>query len=166
MIREVQGKRPIVHEGVFIADTAQVMGDVMIGKDSSIWFGVVIRGDESPITIGEYSNVQDNSVLHGHPEYPTIIKDFVTLGHRVIAHSTTINSNCIIGMGATLLNGSEIGKNCIIGAGSLVLEHQKIPEGSLAVGAPAKVVRTLEKEDIAKIRKNAEDYLRLKRLYL
>ena len=163
MIRVFQGKIPQVHEGVFLAATSDVIGNVMIGKDSSVWYGTVLRGDESPITIGERSNIQDLTVIHGHPEIPTIIKDGVSIGHRVTVHSATIQDNCIIGMGATLPTGSEIGKNCIIGAGALILEKQHIPAGSLAVGAPAKVVRTLEANDIEKIRENARNYLILAR---
>lgn len=166
MIRDFQGKKPQIHEGVFIADSAEVIGDVMIGKGSSIWPGAVLRGDESPITIGEHSNVQDNSVIHGHSTLPTIIKDFVSLGHSVIAHSTTVNNNCIIGMGAILLNGSVIGEDCIVGAGAVVREDQKIPPKSLAVGVPAKVVRSLTKEDIKKIRENALEYVKLRKKYL
>ncbi|MBI4021328.1 MAG: gamma carbonic anhydrase family protein [Candidatus Aenigmarchaeota archaeon] len=166
MIRPFGGRRPQVHGGVYIAESAEIIGDVMIGRGSSIWPGVVIRGDESPVTIGEHSNVQDNSVIHCCETLPTIIKDYVTLGHGVIAHSTTVNSDCLIGMGAILLNGSEIGERCIIGAGTLVKEGQVIPPGSLAVGVPARVVRPLEDKDIAKIRNNALEYVRLMKKYL
>lgn len=150
---------------VYIHPSAQIIGDVAIGKGSSIWPGVVLRGDDSPISIGENSNIQDNCVIHGKPGIPTVIKDFVSIGHGAIIHSSTIQSHCIIGMGAILLSGSQIGENCIIAAGSVVKENEKIPPRNLAVGVPAKVARPLTDGDIQEIHRNAEEYIKLMAKY-
>jgi carbonic anhydrase/acetyltransferase-like protein (isoleucine patch superfamily) len=166
MIQEFNGKKPQIHEGVYIAESAEVIGDVMIGRSSSIWNKAVLRGDEEPITIGENSNIQDACLLHTDKGTPLIIKDYVTFGHGVIAHGCIINSNCLIGMGAIVLNGAEIGENSIVAAGALVKENEKIPPKSLVVGVPGKVVRTLEDEDVEDIRDNALVYVSLSRKYL
>ena len=161
MIQEFEGKKPQVHETVFVAATAEVIGDAVIGEGSSVWPGAVIRGDLAPIRIGENSSMQDNCVIHGDPGILTTIKDFVSIGHGAIVHGATVGSNCIIGMGSILLNGCDIGENSIVGAGAVVKEGEKIPPKSLAVGIPAKVVRSLTEEDIQKIRQNALEYVEL-----
>ena len=164
MIKAYKGKNSKIHKSVFLAETATIIGDVSIGEKSSVWYGVVLRGDENGIIIGKNTNIQDNSVLHG--QYGTRIGDNVTLGHGAIAHGCIINSNCIIGMGAIVLSRAEVGENCIIGAGAVVKEGDKIPAGSLAVGIPAKVVRKLSDKDIQAIKNNAKGYRELAESYM
>lgn len=158
MIREFGGKRPKIDKTAFLAETAVVIGDVEIGEESSIWPGAVLRGDQGSIRIGKNTNVQDNSVVHGRK---TIVGDNVTVGHGAIIHSSKVGSNCLIGMGSILLNDSVIGDNTIIGAGALVKEKDVIPEDSLAVGLPAKVVRKLDRKELESILKSAEFYRKL-----
>jgi carbonic anhydrase/acetyltransferase-like protein (isoleucine patch superfamily) len=128
----------------FIAPDAVLVGDVVVGADVGIWFGVVARGDIETITIGARTNVQENSVLHTDSGYPLLIGENVTIGHAAIVHGCTIGDNSLIGMGATVLNGAKIGKNCLIGANALVTEGKVIPDNSLVMGAPAKVVREID----------------------
>ena len=143
----------------WVADNATLIGQVSLGDHTSIWFGVVARGDLEPLTIGNYSNVQDNSVLHSDTGYPLVIGDWVTVGHSVMLHGCTIGDNTLIGIGSTVLNGAVIGKNCIIGANALITENKVIPDGSLVLGSPGKVVRQLTPEDIASTRQNAQNYV-------
>ncbi len=150
-----------IHQNVFVHRSAVIEGDVEIGKNSSVWPCAVIRGDNSKIIIGEFSNVQDNATIHGDPGQDVIIGDYVSIGHNTIVHSATIKDNCIIGMGAILLNNCVIEKNCLIGAGAVVTENKIIPEGSLVVGVPGKVIRKLTEEEIKNLRKNAETYISL-----
>ena len=131
----------------WIAPTAVVIGHVILKKNASIWFGAVLRGDNEPITIGENSNIQDNSVLHTDPGRPLTIGDNVTVGHMVMMHGCTVGDNSLIGIGAILLNGAKIGKNCLIGAGALITEGKEIPDFSMVVGAPGRVVRTLSPDE-------------------
>lgn len=166
MIRDLKGIRPDIHEDTFIADTASVIGDVSIGKGSSVWYGAVIRGDIEKITIGEFTNIQDNSVVHTETNIPTKIGDYTVIGHNAIIHGCTIGNNCLIGMGAVILNKAEIGDNCIIGAGALVPEGKAIPPNSLVVGIPGKVVRQVTDEEVEKIRKNAIRYNELYKKHL
>lgn len=153
-----KGLTPKVHEDVFLANGVSVIGDVTISSRASIWFNTVIRGDVHPITIGQYTNIQDNSTIHVMHNHPTFIGDYVTVGHGVILHACHIASNCLIGMGAIILSYAEIGENCIIGAGALITENKKIPPNSLVMGSPAKVVRTVTEEEIEAIRKSALNY--------
>lgn len=146
-------------ENVFIADTATVLGDVELGKNASVWFGAVIRGDSDTITIGARSNIQDTAVVHVDPGVPVSIGEGVTVGHGAIVHGATVGNNTLIGMRATLLNHVKIGNNCIVGAHSLVTEGKEIPDNSLVIGSPAKVVKTLSPEQIEGIRKNGEAYV-------
>ena len=164
MIRDYKGVWPKIDKDAFVAETAAVIGDVEIGKDSSIWYGAVIRGDESPIRIGEKTCVQDNSVLHCDDDSLMVIGENVTIGHGAIVHGATIGDNVLIGMGAIILNGAKIGDNAVIGAGAVVKENADIPAGSLAVGVPAKVVRTLTEEQI-KERKTLSYYVKLSKDY-
>ena len=161
MIYRFEDREPSLPEEYYIADTATVIGDVTLSNQSSIWFGAVLRGDIEPIMVGERSNIQDNSVAHTSRNYPVILGSDVTVGHKVTLHGCKVGNNCLIGMGAILLDGCEIGDNCIIGAGSLVGQNRKIPADSLAVGTPAKVIRTLKPEDFADIRKFADRYVKL-----
>jgi carbonic anhydrase/acetyltransferase-like protein (isoleucine patch superfamily) len=153
-----QGIAPKVHENVFLAHGAYIIGDVTIADHANIWFNTVIRGDVHPITIGEYTNIQDNCTIHVMHDHPTVIEDYVTVGHGAILHACHIASNCLIGMGASILSYAEIGENCIIGAGTLITEHKKIPPNSLVMGSPGKVVRTVTAEEIEAIRVSALNY--------
>ena len=143
----------------FIAPTAVLVGDVVVGPDVGIWFGVVARGDIETITIGARSNVQENCVLHTDTGYPLVIGANVTIGHSAIVHGCTIGDNTLIGMGATVLNGAVIGKNCLIGANALVTEGKVIPDNSLVMGAPAKVVREIDAVGEAGLTASADRYV-------
>lgn len=165
MIYQFEERTPSLPEEYYVADSAEVIGDVRLGNRSSVWFGTVLRGDIEPIIVGERSNIQDNSVAHTSRNCPTILGDDVTVGHKVTLHGCTVGNNCLIGMGAILLDGCEIGDNCIIGAGSLVGQGRKIAAGSLAVGTPARVIRSLTEEDLIHIRGFAERYVALQARY-
>ena len=143
----------------WVAPDAVVIGRVRLLRNASIWFGSVLRGDNDWITIGENSNVQDNSVIHTDPGEPVVIGAHVTVGHRVILHSTTVGDNSLIGMGSTLLNRSRIGKNCLVGANTLVSEGKEFPDGSLIVGSPGRVMKPLSEGQIAYLRISAEIYV-------
>lgn len=160
------GKWPKVSPKAMIHPTAYVIGDVEIGEYSSLWHYVVVRGDNDYIRIGKETNVQENSTIHTDPGFPVEIGDRVTIGHNAVIHGAKIGSNVIIGMGAVVLNGAKIGSYSIIGAGAVVTQGTEIPEGSLALGVPARVVRRLNENDIKMIEENAEEYLRHVRRYL
>lgn len=145
--------------GAFIAESADVMGDVTLGEEAGIWYQAVVRGDHAPITIGKGSNVQDGCVLHADEGYPVQIGEYVTVGHNAIVHGCEIGDHTLIGMGAIVLNGAKIGKNCIIGAGALVTQGTEIPDGMMAMGSPAKVRRPVTEEEVEGNLKNAEDYI-------
>ncbi|MBL1228887.1 gamma carbonic anhydrase family protein [Enterococcus sp. BWB1-3] len=147
----------------FIAASADVCGNVQLGENSSIWYQAVLRGDNQTITIGRGSNIQDGSVIHVDPNFPVRIGEYVTVGHQCMLHGCEVQDGALLGMGSILLNGSVIGKSSLIGAGSLVTEGTVIPEGVLAFGRPAKVIRTLTEEEIAKNKENAEYYIKLAR---
>lgn len=142
------------------APGAVVVGDVSIGRNSSIWYNAVLRGDEGPIIIGEETNVQDCCVIHTSKNYPVVIGDRVTIGHGAIVHGCKIGDNALIGMGAIILNGAKIGRNCLIAAGSLVTQNMEIPDGMLVMGSPAKIKRALTEEEILKNKENALDYVK------
>ena len=147
MILPFKDKNPQIDSSVYIVDSAVVVGDVVIGEESSVWFNAVVRGDVNYIRIGRRTNIQDGCVLHvSRKDYPLVIGDGVTVGHNVTLHACTIASNCLIGMGAVVMDGSDIGQNCIIGAGALVTPHTVISPGNMAVGSPAKVKRKLSEE--------------------
>lgn len=157
----LDGVAPQIHPDVgWIAPTAVLVGDVHVGADVGIWFGVVARGDIEPIRIGARSNVQENCVLHTDTGYPLDIGDNVTVGHGAIVHGCTIGDNTLIGMGATVLNGARIGRNCLIGANALVTENKVIPDNSLVMGAPAKVVREIDAAGVEALAASAERYVR------
>jgi carbonic anhydrase/acetyltransferase-like protein (isoleucine patch superfamily) len=143
----------------FVAPTAVLVGRVIVGEGAGIWFGVVARGDNEPISIGMGSNVQENAVLHTDMGFPLSIGQGCTIGHKAMLHGCTIGDNSLVGMGATVLNGARIGRNCLIGAGALVTEGKVIPDGSLVMGMPGKVVRALSDEEIARLRRSAEGYV-------
>ena len=165
MIIEFNGHKPDIHESCFIADNATVIGRVELGKNSSIWFGTVVRGDVNYITIGENTNIQDNCTIHVNDDQPTVIGDNVTAGHGAIIHACKIGNNVLIGMGAIVLDGAEIGDNVIIGAGALVPPNKKIPSNSMVIGMPAKVVRELTEEDKAAISGTWQHYVELAKEY-
>ncbi len=161
IIKSFNGKLPKIHESVYISENVSIIGDVEIGENSSVWFGAVIRGDVCNVKIGNNSNIQDNAVIHVNYNMPSIIGDFVTVGHSAIIHGATIGDFVIVGMGAILLDGAKVGKNVIIAAGSLVPPRMEIPDGVMVMGVPAKIVRTLRDEEIEHIKKNALDYVEL-----
>jgi carbonic anhydrase/acetyltransferase-like protein (isoleucine patch superfamily) len=144
----------------WIAPTAVLVGKVHVHADAGIWFGVVARGDNEPIVIGVGSNVQENCVLHTDMGFPLTIGAHCTIGHKAMLHGCTIGDNTLIGMGATVLNGARIGRNCLIGAGALITEGKDIPDGSLVIGAPGKVMRALDEEAIARLTQSAKGYVR------
>jgi carbonic anhydrase/acetyltransferase-like protein (isoleucine patch superfamily) len=160
MIRSYRTISPRIHPTAFVDDTAQVIGDVEIGEDSSLWMNVVVRGDVNWIRIGRRTNLQDGTIVHVmRGTHPTTIADEVTVGHGVILHGCVVNARCLVGMGAVLLNGVEVGSDCIIAAGSLLVENTRIPAASLVMGSPAKVKRSLTSEEIGSIRDYAERYV-------
>lgn len=154
-----------IHESVYLAPGSVVLRDVTIGAQSSVWFNVVIRGDEAPIRIGEGSNIQDNAVIHGGPGFPVQIGDGVTVGHSAIVHGCTVGDNTLIGMGAIVLNGAVVGSNCVIGAGALVTGGTVIPDGSVVVGSPAKVVGSVSEKHLRLIHHSADEYTVLMKEY-
>ncbi len=158
-IYELDGVAPRMAESAWVADSAQVMGNVVLAEDSSVWFGATLRGDTETITVGRGSNVQDGSVMHADIGYPLTLGDHVTIGHMVMLHGCTIGDESLIGIGATVLNGAVIGKNCLVGAGSLVTEGKTFPDGSMIMGTPAKVVKTLTPEQIEGLRRSAQHYV-------
>jgi carbonic anhydrase/acetyltransferase-like protein (isoleucine patch superfamily) len=143
----------------WIAPTAVVIGKVTLGKNASVWWHSVVRGDDEPITVGEGSNIQDGCVLHTDPGFPLIIGDSVTVGHMVTLHGCTIGNGSLIGIGAVVLTGAVIGRNCLIGARALIPEGKTIPDNSLVMGAPGKVVREVTSEHIARMRDSAAQYV-------
>ena len=155
----LDGVAPQVAATAWVADSAEVMGDVVVGEDSSIWFGAVVRGDNQRITIGRGSNVQDLSVLHTDKGVPLTIGDNVTIGHQVTLHGCSVGDGALIGIGAVLLNGARIGKNCLVGAGALVTEGQEFPDGSLIMGRPATLARALTPAQIEGLQRSAEGYV-------
>ncbi len=165
MLKEYMGKLPQVDKEAFIAETAVLIGDVEVGAQSSVWYGAVLRGDESPIRIGRGSSVQDNVVMHCDRHSPMTIGDNVTIGHGAVVHGATVGDNVLIGMGAVVLNGAHIGKNCIVAAGAVVKERAEIPDNSMLVGVPAKIIRTLTPEQIA-VRETQSYYVELAANYM
>lgn len=167
MLHGYRGVHPRVGDGVFIAEGAQVIGDVEIGPDSSVWFNAVVRGDIHHIRIGSRTNIQDGTVCHVmRGECPCILGDSVTIGHGAVLHGCTVESHCLVGMNATLLNNVRIGEHSIVAAGSLLPEGMVVPPRSLVMGLPARVRRTLGDEEVASIDAYAERYFEYKNAYL
>ena len=156
---ELDGVAPNIAPTAWIADNAQVIGNVTMHEGSSLWFGAVARGDTSFITLGKNSNVQDNSVLHADEGIPLVIGDNVTIGHQVMLHGCVIGDGSLIGIGAIVLNRAKIGKNCLVGAGALVTEGKEFPDGSMIIGSPAKAVKELSPEQIAGLKMSAQHYV-------
>ncbi|MEY2891516.1 MAG: hypothetical protein RJA98_1424 [Pseudomonadota bacterium] len=151
---------PEVADSAWVADSAEVIGKVVLEAGASVWFGAVLRGDNETIHIGAGSNIQENSVLHTDIGQPLTLGRNVTVGHQVMLHGCTVGDNALIGIGAVVLNGARIGNNCLVGAGSLVTEGKEFPDGSLIVGSPARVARALTPEQIAGLQRSAESYTR------
>ena len=167
MLRQYKGATPRVHESAYVDTSAQVIGDVEIGEESSIWMNAVVRGDVHYIRIGRRTNIQDGTVVHVmNRTHPTTIGDDVTIGHAAVVHGSTLANRILIGMGAILLNGATIGDDCIVAAGSLLTEGTKIPPRSLVMGSPGKVKRQLTDEEVASILVYSERYVGYRLDYL
>ncbi len=151
--------RPTVAPSAWVAPSADVIGQAVVGEQASLWFGAIVRADNGPIHIGARSNIQDGAVLHSDPESPLTIGADCTIGHRAVLHGCTIADGCLIGMGATILNDAVIGAGSLVGAGALVTEGKSFPPGSLIVGAPARAVRALSAEQVARLRLSADGYV-------
>lgn len=166
MIKSFRDKSPIIHETAFIAEDAIVIGDVELGENSSVWYGSILRGDVNYIRIGARTNIQDGSIIHVTSKTnPTIVEDEVTLGHRVTLHGCHIETGCLIGIGAIILDGARIGRNSLIAAGSLVTPNAQIPERSLVMGSPAKVKRPLTDEEVKDLARFWQRYVDLIEVY-
>ena len=164
-VYELDGIAPRIAGTAWVADSAQLMGNVELADDCSVWFGVVIRGDTEIIRIGRGSNIQDLSVLHADIGMPLTIGEDVTVGHRVMLHGCSIGDGSLIGIGAVVLNGAKIGRSCLVGAGSLVTEGKEFPDGCLIMGSPARVVRPLTAQKMADLQRGARDYVANARRY-
>jgi carbonic anhydrase/acetyltransferase-like protein (isoleucine patch superfamily) len=160
-IYTIDGKSPDFEDrnSNFIAPDATLIGNVAIGRDVSVWFGVVVRGDNEKITIGARSNVQEHTIMHTDPGFALTIGEGCTIGHRAMLHGCTIGDNSLVGMGAIILNGAKIGNNCLVGAGALVTEGKVFPEHSLIMGSPAKAVRTLDDAAADRLKMSAQHYV-------
>lgn len=165
LIIPYRGVTPIIHTTAWIAPSATLIGNVIVGAGASIWFGAVLRGDMDRIELGDGSNLQDNVVVHTHTGFPALIGENVGVGHQAIIHGARIGSGALIGMGAKLLNGSVVGDGALIAAGALVLEGQEVPPGHLAAGLPAKLRGPLSEESAERVRRNAFNYQALAREY-
>ena len=150
--------QPTIDESAWVAPDANIIGNIVLEASTSVWFGSTLRGDNEVIRVGTGSNVQENCVFHTDMGYPLTIGENCTIGHKVMLHGCTIGDNSLIGMGATVLNGAKIGKNCLIGAGALITENKVIPDGSLVMGAPGKVVRELDDQAIKALTASALHY--------
>ena len=158
-VYELDGLVPQIADSAWVADSAEVIGRVTLHEEASVWFGSVLRGDTDHISIGRGTNIQDASVLHADRGMPLTVGDGVTVGHQVMLHGCTIGDGSLIGIGAVVLNGAVIGKNCLVGAGALVTEGKVFPDGSMILGSPAKVVKTLTPEQMAGLRQSAQHYI-------
>ena len=158
-IYQLDDLTPSIHPTAWVADSAQVIGQVVLEENVSIWFGVILRGDNDLISIGKGSNIQENSVLHIDRGHPLVLGENVTIGHQVMLHGCTIGDNSLVGIGAVVLNDAKIGKNCLVGAGSLVTEGKEFPDGSMIIGSPAKAVKQLSPEQIEGLKSGAEHYV-------
>ncbi|NML62411.1 gamma carbonic anhydrase family protein [Massilia sp. RP-1-19] len=156
---------PEIDASAFVAESANLIGKVTLEANASVWFGVTIRGDNERITIGEDSNVQEGTVMHTDMGYPLDIGKGVTIGHQAMLHGCTVGDGSLIGIQAVILNGAKIGKGCLVGAGALVTEGKEFPDYSLIIGAPAKAVRTLGEEDVARLKASAASYVKRGQLF-
>lgn len=160
-LKSLDGKSPTLEGNgpAFLADDAQIIGDIVLGEDTGIWFGTVLRGDNEPIVVGARTNVQEHVCMHTDMGFPLIIGQGCTIGHRAMLHGCTIGENSLIGIGAIVLNGAKIGNNCLVGAGALVTEGKEFPDNSLIVGAPAKAIRVLDAQAVESLRQSANHYV-------
>ena len=156
---------PTIHESVFVADTATIIGRVTLEENSSVWFGAALRGDNEPIVLGRGSNIQEGAVLHTDPGFPLTIEANVTIGHQVMLHGCTIREGSLVGIQAVVLNGAVIGRNCLVGAGAVVTEGKIFPDNTLILGAPAKAVRELTEADIERMQSAARSYASRREYY-
>ncbi len=152
-------RKPTLGRGVYLAQTAVVVGDVTLGEHSSVWYHAVLRGDINRIEVGHHSNIQDNAVLHLSDDFPCLLGNYVTVGHSAVVHACTVGDECLIGMGAVILDGAVVGEQSLVGAKALVTQHMQIPAGSLVMGAPAKVVRPLTSEERNGLKHWAQKYV-------
>ncbi len=167
MIRAFRGVMPTIASNAFVDETAVIIGDVVIGSESSVWFNAVIRGDVNHIRIGHRTNIQDLSLLHiTHDTHPLILGDDITIGHHVVLHGCSIHDRVLIGMGSIVMDGVDIEENCIVGAGSLVTERTHVPANSLILGSPARVIRSLSDEELAWIKESAQHYINYASQYM
>lgn len=157
----IDGKAPTFEDADsnWVAPDATLIGNVSVGRNAGVWFGVVIRGDNEPIVIGADTNVQEHAIMHTDPGFPLTIGEGCTIGHRALLHGCTVGDNSLIGMGAIVLNGARIGRNSLVGAGALVTEGKEFPDNSLIVGSPAKAIRTLDDAAVARLRASAAHYV-------
>ncbi|CAN5468936.1 gamma carbonic anhydrase family protein [soil metagenome] len=167
MIKPFKDIYPTIAESAFITDDAIVIGDVVIGEDASVWFGSIIRGDVNFIRIGARTNIQDGTIIHvSSKTHSTVLEENITVGHRVTLHGCHIESGCLIGMGAIIMDGVRVGHNSLVGAGSLLTPGTQIPPNSLVIGSPAKVKRSLTAEELAYLHKSWQNYVDLKKHYI
>ena len=167
MLRSFSGRLPVIPDSSYVDHSAQVIGDVEIGEQSSVWMNAVLRGDVHSIRVGARSNVQDNAVLHGQRGvWPVVVGDGVTIGHGAIVHGCVLQDDVLVGMGAVILNGARIGAGSIIAAGAVVTEGAQIPPGSLVAGVPGRILRTLTDKDLGLIRSYAQNYVEYTAVYL
>jgi carbonic anhydrase/acetyltransferase-like protein (isoleucine patch superfamily) len=164
-VYQLNDKIPVVNASAWVADSAQVIGQVTLAEQSSVWFGAVLRGDTETIHVGRGSNIQDQSVLHADLGKPLTIGQNVTVGHQATLHGCTIGDGSLIGIQAVVLNGAKIGKNCLVGAGALITENKEFPDGSLILGSPAKAILTLSAEQIKDLQMSAQHYVANARRY-
>lgn len=165
MIFALDGLAPRLGRDVYVAPNATVVGDVHLGDEVSIWFGAVLRGDVERLTVGSRSNVQDNSVLHSDPGSPLVVGERVTVGHGCILHGCRIGDGALIGMGSTILNDARIGRHCLVGADALVTEGKEFPDGMLIVGSPARAIRPLTPEELARMAESPGRYVERGKVY-
>lgn len=165
MIYQLEDAVPQIHASAWVAENATLAGQITLHKDVSIWFNAVLRAEHAPITVGEGSNIQDGTVCHVDPGMPLTIGRSVTVGHKVMLHGCTIGDESLIGINAVILNGAKIGRNCLIGANSLIPEGKEIPDGSLVMGSPGKIVRTLSEAQIEGLKASAMHYVENGRRY-
>jgi carbonic anhydrase/acetyltransferase-like protein (isoleucine patch superfamily) len=166
MIRAFRGVSPKVAESAYIDPSAQVIGDVAVGERSSVWPNVTLRGDVNQIRVGEETNIQDNAVLHGETgRWPVVLGDRVSVGHSAVLHGCVVEDECLIGVGATVLNGARVGRGSVVAAGALVPEGMQVPPASLVMGVPGKVKRAVSEEEQTRFRLSAERYVNLRKIY-
>ncbi|QQL45297.1 gamma carbonic anhydrase family protein [Sulfuriroseicoccus oceanibius] len=164
-IHSLPGRDPEIHESAFVAPSADIIGAVKVGKDASIWYNAVLRGDINRIEVGEGSNVQDGCVIHLEKNQGTVIGKYVTVGHKAMLHACVVEDECLIGMGSIVMDGAVVGARSIVGAGALVTMNTKIPPGSLVLGAPAKVIRQLSVEEQEALKQGALNYVEYQKDY-